>query len=81
MKMQSLYEEYKQEFMKSDQEYCCYCGDMRTSIGCCGENHFVTFADMDDDIQRDIINWEIECAFREDGLKQSEINEMLKEIQ
>ena len=81
MKMQSLYEEYKQEFMQSSQEYCCYCGDVRSGVGCCGENHFVTFADMDEDTQRDSINFEIESAFREDGLKQSQINEMLKEIQ
>ena len=81
MKMQSLYEEYKQEFMKSDQEYCCYCGDIRSGVGCCGENHFVTFADMDEDTQRDIINWEIECAFREAGLTQSQIDAKIKEIQ
>jgi len=81
MKMQSLYEEYKQEFMKSDQEYCCYCGTERTRIGCCGENHFVTFAEMDDDDQRNIINWEIECAFLKEGLTPSQIDAKLKEIQ
>lgn len=81
MKMQSLYEEYKQEFMKSSQEYCCYCGDVRTRVGCCGENHFETFADMDDDVQHDIINWEIESSFRQEGVKQEEIDKLLKEIQ
>ena len=36
--------------------YCPYCmepqGDKRS---CCGENHFIDFADLDDDTQKDII--------------------------
>lgn len=34
------------EQMKDSTEYCCYCGQVRYKLGCCGEVHFETFADM-----------------------------------
>ena len=35
------------EQMADSTEYCYYCGATRGDrIGCCGENHFGTFADM-----------------------------------
>ena len=27
-------------------EYCCYCAEQKTYGSCCGENHFVEFADL-----------------------------------
>jgi hypothetical protein len=43
--------------------YCPYCmepqGDKRS---CCGENHFIDFADLDDDTQKDIIQDEYDLA-------------------
>lgn len=33
--------------MKDSTEYCCYCGQAKYRIGCCGENHFQTFAEME----------------------------------
>jgi hypothetical protein len=37
-------------------EYCCYCGEERgDKLGCCQENHFVPFEDLDDDMQKDIL--------------------------
>ena len=66
MKMKSLYEEYKKEFMASDTTYCCYClvpqGD---KYGCCKENHFVTFSDLYPDEQQYIIESELGEAFGE----------------
>jgi hypothetical protein len=34
------------EQMNDSTTYCCYCGQEQRSFGCCGENHFETFADM-----------------------------------
>lgn len=68
MKMQSLYNEYHNEFMASSQEYCCYCLEQKTGHSCCQENHFVTFKDLYPEDQREIINAELEHAF--EGAKQ-----------
>ena len=33
--------------LSSSTEYCYYCGSTKGDrIGCCGENHFGTFADL-----------------------------------
>jgi hypothetical protein len=67
MKVKSLYEQYKQEFMASDVEYCCYCLEPKEDkISCCQENHFITFRDFDPEDQQYIINTEIELAFGAD---------------
>lgn len=64
MQMKSLFEQYKEEFSKSDTEYCCYCLEHRgDKIGCCHENHFVTFSDLYPEDQQYIIESEIEYAF------------------
>jgi hypothetical protein len=64
MKVKSLYEQFKQEFMASSVEYCCYCLETRDDkIGCCHENHFVEFKYLPDDEQKHIINSEIEQSF------------------
>ena len=37
-------------------QYCCYCVEKRDGkIGCCGENHWIEFRDLDDDTQLEII--------------------------
>ena len=67
MKMKSLYEEYKKEFMASDTMYCCYCCEPKgDKIGCCYENHFVTFNDLYPDDQQYVINSEINKVFGAD---------------
>lgn len=64
MKVKSLYEQFKQEFMSSSELYCCYCTQPHEGkIGCCQENHFVPFSDLYEEDQRDIINNEIEQSF------------------
>lgn len=61
MKTQSLYEQYKEEFMKSDREYCIYCFTPKDdNYSCCHENHFGTFSDFDEQDQQEIINNEID---------------------
>jgi hypothetical protein len=61
MKTQSLYEQYKEEFMKSSQEYCCYCLQPKGGkYSCCHENHFVTFSDLYPEDQQEIINNELD---------------------
>ena len=64
MKVKSLYEQFKQEFMASSVEYCCYCCQPREEkIGCCHENHFVEFKDLYPEDQQAIINEELELVF------------------
>ena len=61
MKTQSLYEEYKEEFMKSDIEYCYYCLNAKGGkFSCCHENHFGTFRDLYEEDQKEIINNELD---------------------
>ena len=42
--------------MKDSTEYCCYCGQAKHRIGCCGENHFQTFAEMEKEDQDYIVD-------------------------
>jgi hypothetical protein len=44
------------EQMKDSTEYCCYCGQARYKLGCCGEVHFETFADMHKEDQDYIVD-------------------------
>jgi len=60
MKMSSLAQELHQEFMHDSTEYCCYCGDQRSRMSCCGENHFERYRDMDERTQQEILSNEIE---------------------
>ena len=60
MKMKSFKAEVRYNLMHSSTEYCCYCNDVKTFLSCCKENHFVTFADLDDETQDEIINKEVE---------------------
>ena len=64
MKVKSLFEQYKQEFMSSSVTYCCYCCQpQEEKIGCCHENHFVEFKDLYPEDQQAIINEELELVF------------------
>ena len=65
MKSKSFYEAIRAEFMESDQEYCCYCLKPRSGMGCCQENHFVTFKDLYPEDQQEIINAEFDNAYKE----------------
>ena len=61
MKTKSLYEEYKEEFMKSEREYCYYCLEPKgDKWHCCHENHFGTFSDLYEEDQQEIINNELD---------------------
>ena len=51
-------EELYKEYMSDSTKYCCYCGHEQTSFGCCGENHFETFAEMSKDLQDDMIDYD-----------------------
>ena len=51
-------EQLRKDLMADSQTYCCYCGQEQTSYGCCGENHFVTFAEMDEQAQKDFLDME-----------------------
>lgn len=54
MTKQELYE----ELMQDNTRYCCYCGQVQHGFGCCGENHFETFAEMDKDRQEEFMSYE-----------------------
>jgi hypothetical protein len=67
MKVKSLFEQYKQEFMQSSVTYCCYCCQPQEGkIGCCQENHFVEFRDLYPEDQQAIISEELELVFGAD---------------
>ena len=44
------------DLMADTTEYCCYCGNEKRTFGCCGENHFETFADMSSQDQQNILD-------------------------
>ena len=46
----------RDKLMKDSTTYCCYCGMEQVSFGCCGENHFETFAEMDKETQDSILS-------------------------
>ena len=52
-------DQLREELMADSQAYCCYCGDAKTSFGCCQENHFETFAEMDDKRQQEFLDAEM----------------------
>ena len=49
-------QERYEELMKDSTQYCCYCGEVKHTYHCCGENHFETFADMDKQQQEDFMS-------------------------
>jgi hypothetical protein len=51
-------EELRQELMQDSQAYCCYCGDAQINFHCCSENHFETFAEMDEKRQKEFLDAE-----------------------
>lgn len=60
MKVKNFREKLHEELLKDDREFCCYCGTERHGIGCCGENHFVTYKDMYEDDQKEFLENELE---------------------
>lgn len=50
----------KDELMEDSTEYCCYCGTPKVSFGCCGENHYETFAQMSSEDQDDFLQPSLE---------------------
>jgi hypothetical protein len=52
-------EELKQDLMGDSTAYCCYCGNEQKNFGCCGENHFETFSEMDQQAQEDFLDAEV----------------------
>ena len=48
-------EDLWKELMADGTKYCCYCGQEQRQFGCCGENHFETFAEMAEDQQEEIL--------------------------
>lgn len=59
-KLKEFAQELREQFMQSDQQYCCYCGNARQSVFCCGEHHFVPFSDLYEDMQDVILQEELE---------------------
>ena len=59
-KMKEFTQQMREEFMASDEQYCCYCGEAKHGKHvCCGENHFVPFSDLYEDMQDAIIQEEL----------------------
>ena len=54
-----------EDLMRDSREYCCYCGTERHRVGCCGENHFQTYAEMEDEDQQAMLEAEYELLTKE----------------
>ncbi len=52
-------EQLREELMSDSTEYCCYCGCQKVRFGCCGENHFETFAEMSKETQEEFLDAEV----------------------
>ena len=59
-RLKDFTEQLREEFVASQQEYCCYCGDEKTDSSCCGEHHFEPFVNLSEDIQQIILDAEIQ---------------------
>lgn len=61
MKLKTFADNIKEELSQSDEQYCYYCLTPKgTKWHCCHENHFGTFSDLDDDLQKILIQAEID---------------------
>ena len=60
MKVKNYREQLHEELLKDSREFCCYCGTERHKFGCCGEVHYVTYADMDEEEQAEMLEHELE---------------------
>lgn len=50
-------EELHQMYMADSTEYCNYCCESRGDrLSCCQENHFSTYADMDKDSRKELLD-------------------------
>jgi hypothetical protein len=56
--MKMTKKELYEELMQDSTSYCCYCGGVQHGFGCCGENHFETFAEMDKQRQQEFMSYE-----------------------
>ena len=56
--MNDVRDQLRQELLADSQTYCCYCGMEQISFGCCGENHFEAFSDMDEQRQNEFLDAE-----------------------
>jgi hypothetical protein len=64
--MKEFYQQMKEEFLRSDTEYCYYCLEPKDDKrSCCQENHFGCFKDLYEEDQHYIITAEYELAFGE----------------
>jgi len=60
--MKDFFETAKEEF--AGIEYCPYCMEQRgNKMSCCSEVHFIDFADLDEDTQREIVQEEYDLNF------------------
>ena len=46
MNTDQLRQQIYEDLMRDSTQYCCYCGQAKHRMSCCGENHFETFAEM-----------------------------------
>ena len=51
-------QERHEELLKDSTQYCCYCGDVKHSFQCCGENHFESYSEMDTQRQKEFMSYE-----------------------
>lgn len=60
MKTESdIRKEVWEDLLDNDYERCLYCGEIKRSPGCCGENHFTYFKDLFKEQQEEIVEDEV----------------------
>ena len=51
----------EEELMRDSTQYCCYCGTEKSGQwGCCGEAHYETYREMDEENQHELLAYELE---------------------
>jgi len=56
MNTDQLRQQIYEDLMRDSTQYCCYCGQAKYRMSCCGENHFETFAEMRHEDQANILD-------------------------
>lgn len=56
MTSDQLRQEIYEDLMRDSTQYCCYCGQAKYRMSCCGEVHFETYAEMDAESQAYILD-------------------------
>jgi len=58
--MNTLRQQLHEELLSDTRQFCVYCGKEKSGLGCCGEVHYVTYSEMYEDHQQEMLDYEVE---------------------